>query len=332
LAAGLDIPKETMTGKSTLSGLGGGSVAESVDADLIARHVIPDGELFADFVTYAYHRPMLEAFEDMSPEEVARRRIVFDASPIAARNDEASSARTLHEIDPTVLKTERLRKAAGFDDADAPEDEEVAMRRMWHLLKTNPSAVGPVIGPVLLPDLDWTKMAAPGPADGTAPPGGSSQQGEPQYAMLLERLATAADAALERAFERAGARIVTHCQKDPSLKDRTRAVPKVRACTLVTRDELARMKLTPEMLLAEAWTSFSSKAREWFRDYLEGQGLDHLTADDRAALATSQLERDLDALAKDYLFRGLPAARNGLRVPRELVERALAGQTLTAVP
>lgn len=332
IAAGLEVPKETMKGKSGLSGLGGGNVAQAIDDDLIQRHVIPDGEMMAEFVSFAYTRPMLEDFEDMNQEESSTWRVAFDPGPIQTKMDEGTSARRLHSLSPDIVSNDSVRNANGFDDSDKPTEEEVQERRMWDLLKANPSTLGPVIGPILVPGVDWSQVSTgqtDNPVQNTGLPENevaaeSESTADQGLSLLLERLTVAGDACLDRAFDRAGSIVVTRCQKDPSLRDRTRSVPKAKAPSMLTPAEAIRFTLTPDVLLANAWEPYGLKARGWVRDYLEEQGEDRRYADDIASEASRLICASLHRLASEYLPRGLPSPVGGLRVQRELVEKALA--------
>lgn len=331
LGAGLDIDPAIVEGKASLNHW----TAYNVDADFITKHVRPQGELFADFVTFAYLRPMLEEFEGLSEDESRRFRISFDPSPIVARTDEASSARVLHDME--VISNGSLLRANGFDSTDEPDEEEIKLRRAWRLLQSNPAALGPVLGELCgLGDVDWSKAGGSGGQGGEAgggpgdltPPDATSGQAEPpqpNFAALVDRVAVAADAAVERAMERAGAKLVTKARRDITMRDRVAAVDKGRALALVRPSELEAMGLTAADLLDGAWDSLSLKVRGWLRPYLELRGRSPLVADDQAALAASELCRRLDEYVVEHLHRTLPVGPTGLRVPDHIVMEALAG-------
>jgi hypothetical protein len=337
LAAGLDIDPAIVKGAASLNHW----TAYQVDTGFIVKHVRPTGELLADFLTVSYLRPMLEVYEDMTEEEARLYRVVFDPSPIMARTDEATSARVLHEIG--VLKVKTLLAANGFDDSDLPDDDEY---NKWFARKVLLAA--PSLGPVLAglaglpPDLPWDKMnppapAVPGAAPGTGnlPPAGraltpisDAQSGmqeppNPGFSALTSRVAVSADAAVDRAFEVAGSRLVRKADKDLSLRDRLVSTPKGQMCTLVRPTELAALGLTPSKLFDGAWNTLRSRTQSWVRHYLETTGVAPREADEVGALAATTVATELEAYVTDRLHRGLAPTSNGLVVPEPLIANAL---------
>jgi len=348
LAVALDTPIEVMEGKGGLNHWTG----FNVDGDMIARHVAPKGFLLADFLTVAYLRPMLEAYESVSAGVSQRFRITYDISALKSALDEATFTRFVY--DRKEASGQALRRSHGVSDADAPSDDELIERTAVELIKAVP-----ILAPVLLPkirgfeDVGEDEVAAlfPTSSEGTGAPEGRKTQSDSQRSLgpgtskssgsdaptpkgpsqsmvtLTERLATAADAALERAFERAGGKITSAAQgskKDLTLRDRLNGRDKVAAAAMVTSAELATLGLSAEGLLAGAFDSFALRARSWLRDHLEREGVESMVADDQAAFAISRLCGGLEAYARDHLHRGLPTLPNGLRVPDQLIEVAIS--------
>lgn len=150
LATGLDLPPELLKGKSTLSGLGGGAVAASVDEEFIEKHVVPPGVIIAEFLTVSYLRPMLQQFEGMTPEEAEWFRYTLDASPITATKDQSEAATKGHEMD--ILSDEAWLSANGFDMADTADEEQRYRRVLLKLCQTSPDTLAPVLLPVVFPE------------------------------------------------------------------------------------------------------------------------------------------------------------------------------------
>lgn len=132
LAQGLDTPPEIMRGMAAANHWS----SAVIDDSFLVKHIQPVGQLLADFLTMAYLRPMLEAYEGMTPEESAQWRIEFDPSPVSARADEGKSARDLADY----LSDEAIIEANGFTKADMVTDEQRRDRRLWQLLLANPQA------------------------------------------------------------------------------------------------------------------------------------------------------------------------------------------------
>lgn len=150
LAAGLDLPPEMMQGKGSLSGLGGGNVAEQIDDEFITKHVIPIGGLVAEFLTVAYMRPMLQQFEGMTGVESDWFRYHLDTNPITADPDQSGAATKGHEMG--LLSDEAWLSANGFTDADRAPADVSFRRQMLELARSAPVALGPVLLPLAFPD------------------------------------------------------------------------------------------------------------------------------------------------------------------------------------
>jgi hypothetical protein len=333
LAQGLDSPPETMTGKSSLSHW----TSYNIDADFLSKHVKPVGELMADFVTFAYLRPMLEAFEDMSAEESAQWRIELDMANVSARQNEAEGAEKLAHL----ITDEARLKAHGFDLGDMADEETITQRRIWELVSTQPAQFAKLLSK-LLGFEDFTvdaPPAAPLPPAPAANDAGGTGAGpemvkqpdvEPEQeipeglsARLVERLAVAADRDLIRALDRAGARVVSATQKDVTIRDRLKG-PAARALTLIRDDELGRFSLTRESLLAGAWDALRNDASHWITEELVASGVPMARAHESATQIATVLCHELDAYALELTRSGATRhADNGLRVPGALIDRCL---------
>lgn len=346
LNTGLDVDPAIVEGKSGMNHWGG----YQVDQDFVTKHVTPPVELLADFVTNSYLRPLLEVYENLPQEQSRRFRVIPDMSPLMARADEAVSARVLHQMD--LLDDDTTIVSNGYDIANKPQPDELARRRAWQVLMANPALLGPVVGPLIpgFEALDWSLLSNGGglgnavggpPSDAPAqtapvptatPPGlappdqvsGQEPPGANGLTVLVERIRTSADASLERAREKAAAKLVSKARNMPSLQDRFTSVhDKVRALTLVLPNELTTAGLTVNGLLDGAWSKFGQNTRSWVRSWLEARGVEGFTADEIAALAASNLQNDLHAYAAQYMLRDLPVEADGLHISSAFVLRAL---------
>lgn len=320
LAKILDVPPEVLEGKGGLNHWTG----FSVDADFLAKHVSPLGELLADFLTVAFLRPMLEEYENMPAEEAATYSIVFDLSPVSARADEEASARSLHDRD--LLADATLVRASGFEDADMPDDEERRRRKIERWVQRVP-ALAPQLLP-LLPEFAGIvfEPIAPAPAaGGEAQPEDrvvDVQSGAelPQRNAIVDRLAVAADAAIERAVERAAARVVTAGRRHPDLGKKLASTPKLDVFTVVGPADLTALGVRIDDLFADAWDQFAAKAQVWLRDAAVAQGMTFAAADDMAVLSAGALVDRLNQWTLGTLHVGASRGANGLLVPHDLVE------------
>lgn len=243
LARGLDAPPELMSGRANTNHW----TSAIIDQDFLVKHIQPIGQLLADFLTVNYLRPMLQTFEDMSEEEAFEWKVVFDPSPVTARADEAKTARDLRDL----LSDEAILSANGFDKADEVSQEQRTERRVWELIRLQPTLFAPLL--LQLPGFeDWdldqvleaiaaaaTAEAAVGvnetivneegeledPLPGTkaaetnanedlvdAESGTETPDRPEGLAALTEALLAEVDLAVDGALTKAGSRLVSHLQ------------------------------------------------------------------------------------------------------------------------
>ena len=337
LAKGLDAPPEIIEGKGGLNHWTG----YNVDADFIAKHVGPAGQKVLDFYTVAYLRPMLVEFEAMTQEEAATYSLQLDMSPITSRSDDADVARVAY--DRIELSGDALRRHSGFTEAEAPTEEERLSRILTDVLERRPLEFASTILPILFPEQSVDLPGNPGTRDDEVPPmpletpadpavDQDSGQGEPAPASigtpLVDRLATAADAALERALERAGNRVISNMARlngaGEEVRSRVREADKTEVMAVVGPANLERMGHTPATLSSGAWARLRDSGKRWVRDSLTAQGTDYRVADERAEDAMRRL---CDAMDERFVQAALAPCRvggNGLRVPDDMVREALA--------
>lgn len=389
LASGLDVPREILEGLGGLNHWTG----FGVDAAFVVKHVKPKGDLIADFLTVAYLRPMLEAFENVAPTTSVKYRVVYDISALKSSLDEASNTRMVY--DRGEASADSLRRSHGLDDTDVPTDEERQERLAVELMKAIPLLAPALIGKIRgfedLTEIAYRSIIGPitedteddptseteaditavnrragrsgGDRDGAPPQvkpnqnlpvGRKRQKGstrdrgtEPTktsgadaptpptlfaVGTLVDRVATAADAALERAFERAGTRASSKLvNRSTEMRDKLAGVDKMVALTRVAPSDLTAAGVGATELFEGAWDRFSPKAREWIRAELEADGESGMVADEQAAFAVFRLTEMLDQYAQQHMHRPLPTYPNGLRVPDDLVVQALSTIMLATV-
>jgi hypothetical protein len=255
LLKGLDVQPEQV------EGLGSGNHWSSwlIDARSIRDQVIPAAETIAASLMQAYMRPALESL-GYTAQDLARITIAVDASPLAENPNRGQDAMEAHGAG--VISDAALREAKGFDDDDAPSDEEILRR----LAASGNLPVGVIAALFGLTQQEVQQAAvieeqiAPAETTPAALPAGT-QQPRPQAgpgqvtptnpvpaeptqvvaaavldeesgyvvdddagrrladidAELADRITVAADAALARVIERAGARVRSQAQKDRAV-------------------------------------------------------------------------------------------------------------------
>lgn len=209
LALGMDLPPEIMTGMADTNHW----TAWNVDESAIKAHAEPLLDLITDSLTTGLIWPVLEAAKVDGVEEYA---VDSDTSEMRLRPDRSREAFELY--DRGVIDAKALRREVGFDELDAPTDEEV---KAFFLRKVAAGQTTPELVQAALQELGIDLSPAPaGPTDERAvearptpsldehpyegPPVGDQviRNDEPPNGLI-----SAADVIVHRALERAGNRL-----------------------------------------------------------------------------------------------------------------------------
>jgi hypothetical protein len=363
LLKGLDIQPEQVEGVGGMNHWG----AWIIDARSIRDQVEPAAETIAAAMMQAYLRPALESLGH-KPEDIARVTIAVDPSPLAENPNRGQDARDAHAA--LVISDQALRETLGFDEEDAPDNDEY-MRRLVATgrlpIETSAGILGlrapqqPVTidaqpaGRAQLPAGDepaaqpgQTTPARPTPAqpatertNPTGPIVAAAAEPDPYGlhvdvdasrrladvdAELADRILVAADAALARVLERAGARVRSQAQKDRALAASIKGVDahlvparigRARVESLVSISDLladgyARLRGQFERWLTDAAAQVAEilvdllgiPPRSSRADEIRARVRTRLTA--RAGQAWQTLAERLDAAAEEALFRPDP--------------------------
>lgn len=277
MAMSLDIPPEILTGMGSSNHWSSWQVEESS----IKIHIEPLLIQLADALNIGYFQPALKAAGINEPEKYT---LWFDVAPLTVRPNRADQAMQFNE--KGLISDEAARANAAFSEDDAPKTKEVVYNLVKALVMANPAyATDPEVQKVLgLPPIQ-AQGAAPADDMGALMPGepgydeagtdpadaglrglpsiedaiagnvGKGSQKLGALAASIEadmgdgRLFFAADAAVRRALELAGGRLV------PGPQRARHQVPKHELHTRVLADH-ARVP----SLLAGAWTHVREQA------------------------------------------------------------------------
>lgn len=120
---GLDMPKDFVTGLANVRYTN----AKNIDESLYKSHIEPMALMLCDSLQSAYFRPLLSRkFPKLTSTELDYLCVWYDPSEIVTKADPAESADKGHE--KMILSDDAWRAAHGFSDADAPNEEELALR------------------------------------------------------------------------------------------------------------------------------------------------------------------------------------------------------------
>lgn len=321
MAMSLDIPPEVLTGTGKANHWSAWQIEESS----IKVHIEPLLVQLADALNIGYFQPALKAAGVQNPEKMT---LWFDIAALTVRSNRSDQA--LQFVEKGIISDASARDNAAFTDEDAPDDTERVYKIVAQLLQAQPAyAADPEVQKILgLPKI--AAPAAPGapPDDGSLNPGDpgydeagtepadagnrtlpqlpsvqeaeSGQTGGPKKLGALaasirrtddDALFYASDAAVRRALELAGGRLV------PGPQRARYAVPKHE---LHTR-KLAETARVPA-LLAGAWTHVREQAVELAVD---PDALEQLLGGYCAELLTRGLAHDQEMLRSTlHMARG----------------------------
>lgn len=281
LAIGLDLPPEVLLGLQDSNHWS----AWQVDEQTWKAHLQPIAQYLVDDLTSAYYRPQLR---ELGIADWRKYCIAYDAAEIINHPDRTKDAKDLH--DRAVLSDEALREASGFDDEDAPSEEEVN-RRIGIMVRDSSLAVYgiPQVRGVGIEAQPGEVEDAAHPVSGevvkSSPGGGGSEGAVPGdivgSAAEVAKILGAADLTLRRAREKAGSRLLRLAKRD---KDAAKLVAGGVPATKVAftlGPEMAKKLRAPDTrelvagagdLLVEAlaqWGIRDEKIAEFLRDQVE---------------------------------------------------------------
>lgn len=309
LARGLDIPPEIVTGMADANHW----TAWQIDASTYRHHIDPLVRIVADSLTEGFLRPALLA-RGFPEAEVRRVQVWYDAGNITENPNRGEDAKAAY--DRGAIGMEPLRQALGFNEADAPSDEEILQMVAFKIgIDTNTSglllqalfgtketaSIQPVpatserVQPEQLPRGEeptgqpaTAETAVPAREPGQASAGadklvrfllaaGQPEEAEDDWTVdaesgrkLMEidraerdRLLMAADAALTRALEVAGARIRSKAQKNSASKASVAGFASTRLASKLGREAIAELGLDEEKLVGDGIDALAQKFVRW---------------------------------------------------------------------
>jgi hypothetical protein len=118
---GIDLPKEFIQGMSGVRY----SNAQTISQDLLKAHIEPMILLLCEALTTVYLRPALIA-RGYDLNEVNRVHVWYDPSEVVTKPDRSEDADKGYGR--MLISGAAWRRAHGFSEADAPTDEELALR------------------------------------------------------------------------------------------------------------------------------------------------------------------------------------------------------------
>lgn len=165
----VDIPAEVLTGYATANRWNAWKISE----DAIKIHLEPLLNLICDALTTQYLWPALEA---MGVEDPGRYMVWYDATDLILRPNRGPESQNLYERG--LVKGTTVRRANGFTEDDAPDEEEARKILLTTLASRgiDPVLVGPYLTAlgIEVPTADGAAGEARPAGDSRENPGGSA--------------------------------------------------------------------------------------------------------------------------------------------------------------
>ncbi|WP_051705195.1 proline-rich domain-containing protein [Streptomyces sp. NRRL S-455] len=173
LATKLDMPADVLLGMGDVNHWSAWQLEEGA----LKTHIAPVAELICDALTRGYLQPRLE----LSGEDPAAWVVWYDMSELALSPDRSGNATLAY--DRLELSGEAYRRELGFDEDDAPDDEELRVQSLKTIIRTLPTGAASALAQLLgedVPQIVPVSPQDPGTAEAvqqgdTPPPGGAQQ-------------------------------------------------------------------------------------------------------------------------------------------------------------
>lgn len=131
LAEQLPAPPEAMTGLSDVNHWN----AASISNDNIKLYFSPPMEVLCGGLTKVFLRPMLLGSKQKITDDEGNRIVMwYDSSDLAKQPDNSENATNAHER--IVISDDAYRAVVGFDEEDAPDDEQRRTQILTQLART----------------------------------------------------------------------------------------------------------------------------------------------------------------------------------------------------
>jgi hypothetical protein len=151
-----------------------GNSGWQLSEDAIKIHVSPKAEIITRCLTVGFMHPMMKSQGlDLVDKDGSRYIVWYDTSELTQRPDRSGSAISLRQM--LVISDAAARRETGFDEADAPTDDELEKMVLMQL------AINPQTAVPALKELTGLEMEMPQPPAGApveTPPSGAASEAE----------------------------------------------------------------------------------------------------------------------------------------------------------
>lgn len=184
LANGLDVPREVITGVADVNHW----TAFAVTAESYQAHIEPNASVSAWGIASGFLRPALTARaerdgEKWTPEDIAKVAVLIDPSGLISKQQRTQNAIQAHQL--LIISDRAARDAMGFNENDAPTDEELVRRLAIRQHRLDPAATAEILNSTLFKDIPALEI--PAPAGGLLPTHPGQGPGQPPLAPVQEQ-------------------------------------------------------------------------------------------------------------------------------------------------
>lgn len=288
LALGIELPPEVLNGLGDVNHWSAWQVEESA----ITLQIEPMAEILCHALTTMYLKPALEE-ADLDPDSVM---VWHDTTDLRVRPDRSASAEAA--FDRFQLSAQAMLREMGLSEDDLPDEVEKRDRLLWAIALSNGPLAAQALNMLGYHFEDPAPTAGPAPASPDTAPQGS--QGPPDRnspppppSNTTEALVAACDGLVERALERAGAKLRSALGRKHG--GGPQAIPCPNPATLHTAVDVSTAGVSFEHLLDGAWDRCAVIAGRYGVD--RAQLCAQLDTYTRALLASGHAH-DYDRLAR----------------------------------
>lgn len=241
LAAGMDLPAEILLGLTDTNHWS----AWLVDESAYRQHVDPEVQAILDSLTRGYLWPTLEEMGVDNPRDFLFWR---DITPVTIRSVTIPDAINLYK--EGIISDDAVRGDAGYTDRDAPAQPppgpavlespnptDRLLPQMTAALASIESRLADIVTPVETTTTPAIVLSRLAEIDRS----------------LRDKITEAAQAELDRALERAGAKIRSHARKDRAVTDKIApsSVTNMQVAAILGPDIVHRLQLNENDLVSE---------------------------------------------------------------------------------
>lgn len=326
LSHGVELPPEIVTGMAEVNHWGQWQIERST----WKAHLEPKAVTLVEAISRVWYRPRLEA----AGVDPTGRLIWFDPSALITPTPTAEDAATAHKA--YAISDESFRSRLGFDESDAPTDDEVRRRVKIDIARRSNVSELPGGGDPLEGEQAPGGPPEPPSVVAAAAPSRLSERLADIDRTLADRLDAAADEAMRRALEKAGARVRSKAQASVQATDAIANVDNIDVPSTLGRKLVETFDIEARQLVEGEFDRFGDTFRRRCSDAQQqtrrtipvGASVDEGAQEEDCQQAWVWLRSALVGAALGLLFTPGPGDRDGEVDATALVDFGLVREAM----